>query len=475
MRPVDFTSASSVAGYAPEMPTTSTVTVMVCDLVGSTARHVRLGEDAADEFRSRFFATVRACIEERGGEVVKNLGDGYLAVFRRSAVDAMSCAQDIHRSTSGLDVDDPPRMRIGLSAGEVAEENGDWFGLPVIEASRLCSEADSSQTLMTSIVRGLVGSRGGFLLTPSGLRTLKGIPTPIETWAVTDGPVTEPPVDEGKRRKRSWPYVALSAGALLVVAIVIAQRDSTDRLTWTTVAPQPETVESLTSTSTTVAPQPEPVESLTSTSTTAAPQLDAVELLKSMALVGTDFGPGYSIQNDVADLSSPNAVAEREAAQATPECGPPTAEAPLPYSTLSSGARIDFTTESGGAAWVELVVMPVEGAAIGYLEAIRRDEGFPTCSGLVALKGLTGAPPGMTLAMENFRFKSAVDGYGDDQVYPASDLVIAQDGTVLLTVEAGTRYSRIGNAILLVNAVSPDGDAFAPVFYERAVTAIEAS
>ena len=81
----------------------------------------------------------------------------------------------------------------------------------------------------------------------------------------------------------------------------------------------------------------------------------------------------------------------------------------------------------------------------------------------------------MTLAMENFRFESAVDGYGDDQVYPASDLVIAQDGTVLLTVEAGTRYSRIDNVILIVNGTSVDADAFAPVFYERAVAAIEAS
>jgi hypothetical protein len=60
--------------------------------------------------------------------------------------------------------------------------------------------------------------------------------------------------------------------------------------------------------------------------------------------------------------------------------------------------------KSGGAAWAGLVVMPAEEAAIGYLKAIRSDEGFPT-------------------------------GYGDDQVYPASDLVIAQDGTVLLSVE----------------------------------------
>jgi len=37
------------------------------------------------------------------------------------------------------------------------------------------------------------------------------------------------------------------------------------------------------------------------------------------ALIGTGSGPGYSIQNDVGDLSSPNAVSERGAGQKTPE------------------------------------------------------------------------------------------------------------------------------------------------------------
>jgi len=119
--------------------------------------------------------------------------------------------------------------------------------------------------------------------------------------------------------------------------------------------------------------------------------------------------------------------------------------------------------------------MKAEEAAIGYLEAIRSDEGFPTCSGLATLKTLTGAPAGITLEMENFRFNDAVAGFGDDQAYPADDVVIVQDGTVLLTLEGGTRYSRIGNVILVVGGTSLDADAFAPVFYERAMAAIEAT
>jgi hypothetical protein len=232
-------------------------------------------------------------------------------------------------------------------------------------------------------------------------------------------------------------------------------------------------VESTTAAQTTDAPQ-----TTTAPQTTGAPAtepLDAVELLSSMGLQGTDYSPDHAIAVDVADLSTPNAVSAFDAAAATPECGPPTVEAPLPYRTLSSGARIDFVSSIGATASASVVVMPVEAAAIGYLEALRNDEMIPTCIGRAVLRGLTDAPPGITLDMENFRFLDQIDGYGDDQVIAGSDLVISQDGSVLLTVVGGARYSRIGNVILVVDGVDPDAATFASLLYERAVAAIDAN
>lgn len=204
-------------------------------------------------------------------------------------------------------------------------------------------------------------------------------------------------------------------------------------------------------------------------------QPDALELLSSMGLVGTDYSADHTIAVEADDLTTPNAVAHRETARSTPECGPPTVEAPLPYSTLTSGARIDFVSSIGATSSAYLVVMPNEAAAIGYLEALRDDEGIPTCIGVATLKSLTGAPEGITMEMENFRFEVPVAGYGDDQVTVSNDLVISQDGTVLLTVTGGSRYSRIGNVILVVGGVTPDAEAFAQIFYDKAVSAIEAA
>lgn len=177
------------------MSATATVTVLFCDLVGSTERLSRLGDDAGDEFRRRFFAALRAAIEHHRGIEVKNLGDGVMVVFPTSAVDAIACALEMHELAASLDPHDPALLRVGLSAGEVSHEGDDWFGTPVVEAARLCSAADSGGTLATDVVRALVGSRGTYELASIGDLELKGLPRPVATVSVRrrDEPLTVGP------------------------------------------------------------------------------------------------------------------------------------------------------------------------------------------------------------------------------------------------------------------------------------------
>jgi tetratricopeptide (TPR) repeat protein len=68
-----------------------TVTVLFTDLVGSTDLLARLGEAAFDEVRRAHFSTLREAIHRHGGDEIKTLGDGVLAVFG-SAADAVNCA-----------------------------------------------------------------------------------------------------------------------------------------------------------------------------------------------------------------------------------------------------------------------------------------------------------------------------------------------------------------------------------------------
>jgi len=170
------------------MSVTATVTVLFCDVVGSTERLVRMGDVAGDAHRRELFTGLRRAVVAGGGTEVKNLGDGLMVVFPRSAVGALVCAREMHLAAATVGEDDPVRLRIGISAGEVAEEDGDWFGLPVVEAARLCSAAGSGRTIANSVIRTLVGSRAvDHQLRDVGQMQLKGLAAPIAVVEV-DGP-----------------------------------------------------------------------------------------------------------------------------------------------------------------------------------------------------------------------------------------------------------------------------------------------
>lgn len=62
------------------------MSVLFRDLVGSTDRQTRIGDEAADEFRRRFFATLAEAVAVAHGEMIKNTGDGLMVVFRDTAL-----------------------------------------------------------------------------------------------------------------------------------------------------------------------------------------------------------------------------------------------------------------------------------------------------------------------------------------------------------------------------------------------------
>ena len=160
---------------------TSIVAVVFCDVVESTQLRVRLGDDAADVLNARLTDQIRRATESNGGVVIKALGDGVMAIFR-SAVGALSGAIAMHCAAVSVSAD--IALRVGIAVGEAAEDKGDWFGTPVVEAARLCSAAGSGEILIADLVRVLIGSRGNFTFESAGPLHLKGLPDPIEACRV---------------------------------------------------------------------------------------------------------------------------------------------------------------------------------------------------------------------------------------------------------------------------------------------------
>jgi class 3 adenylate cyclase len=157
-----------------------TATFLFTDLVDSTALGQRLGADGAESLRQTHFGLLRSAIEAAGGVEVKNLGDGLMVAFT-SPSRALSCAVGMQQAVEHYNrrAPDPLGVRIGVSAGEAVEEDGDYFGDPVVEAARLCAAASGGQVLAADIVRVLVGRNASQELRPVGELELKGLSEPV--------------------------------------------------------------------------------------------------------------------------------------------------------------------------------------------------------------------------------------------------------------------------------------------------------
>lgn len=159
---------------------TVTVSVLFTDLVGSTEFSARVGPETADEIRREYFGLLRAAFRGHGGVEVKSGGDGLMVVFG-AAAEALAGAVAAQRAIAVRNrrADEPLAMRVGVSAGDVELEEGDYFGMPVVEAARLCAVAAGGQILVSDLVRTLAGSRGGHDFGALGARSLKGVPDPV--------------------------------------------------------------------------------------------------------------------------------------------------------------------------------------------------------------------------------------------------------------------------------------------------------
>jgi class 3 adenylate cyclase/tetratricopeptide (TPR) repeat protein len=164
---------------------TENITVLFTDLVDSTALTAAITVDAANELRREHFSSLRQAIASSGGTEVKTLGDGVMVVFT-SASAALTCAVVMQQAVErhGAATDPPLSLRVGVSAGELTREGDDYFGEPVIEASRLCARARGGQILVADLVRALAGRRCPHTFTARGVLELKGLPEPVVTLEV---------------------------------------------------------------------------------------------------------------------------------------------------------------------------------------------------------------------------------------------------------------------------------------------------
>src|SRR5215204_2867645 len=107
------------------------VTVLFCDVTGSTALGESTDPEALRALLARYFERMKALVESHGGTVEKFIGDAVMAVFgipqvhEDDALRAIRAAVELHDKLIGLNVELERdfgiriALRTGVNSGEV--------------------------------------------------------------------------------------------------------------------------------------------------------------------------------------------------------------------------------------------------------------------------------------------------------------------------------------------------------------------
>jgi class 3 adenylate cyclase len=144
-------------------------TLVMTDIVGSTARALELGDGPWRDVLARHDRIVRDHLDRFRGREVATTGDGFVAVFD-GAERAIRAAQGIVRSLPGLGLE----ARAAVHTGELELEGGNVRGLAVHLAARITDLAGAGEVYASWATRELLtGSPIHF--SDRGLHDLKGI------------------------------------------------------------------------------------------------------------------------------------------------------------------------------------------------------------------------------------------------------------------------------------------------------------
>ena len=144
------------------------------DLAGYTRLTEERGDQAAAELAGTLAVLVERSSRAHGGTPVKWLGDGVMLHFREpsGAVEA-ALAMVGQVPEAGL-----PPAHVGVAAGPVVVQGGDYFGRTVNLASRVAARAQAGQVLVTAPV-AQAPSPGGVTYADLGELRLKGFTNPV--------------------------------------------------------------------------------------------------------------------------------------------------------------------------------------------------------------------------------------------------------------------------------------------------------
>jgi class 3 adenylate cyclase len=118
------------------------------DITGYTRLTEERGDEAAADLAARLARLVRRSAQEHDGTPVKWLGDGVMFYFREPAAAVLAALE----MTEGVGRHGLPPAHVGIHAGPVIFQEGDYFGRTVNLAARIAEYARPGEVLVSQEV-----------------------------------------------------------------------------------------------------------------------------------------------------------------------------------------------------------------------------------------------------------------------------------------------------------------------------------
>jgi adenylate cyclase len=118
------------------------------DVTGYTRLTEERGDEAAADLAARLAAMVRRSSQEHGGRPVKWLGDGVMFYFREASGAVLAALEMVE----GVTRHDLPPAHVGIHAGPVVFQDGDYFGRTVNLAARIAEYARPGEVVVSQEV-----------------------------------------------------------------------------------------------------------------------------------------------------------------------------------------------------------------------------------------------------------------------------------------------------------------------------------
>jgi class 3 adenylate cyclase len=166
---VEYASARVFGATDDEMGVRSLGTILMTDIVGSTATLERVGDAKWHSLLLAHNERLRAQIDRFGGREMRTTGDGFQVLFT-GAARGVRCAAAMIDALADLDI----RIRAGLHTGDVELAAGSLHGIAVHAAARVSALAGPSEVLVSAVTRDLLDG-SGLIFEERGIHELKGL------------------------------------------------------------------------------------------------------------------------------------------------------------------------------------------------------------------------------------------------------------------------------------------------------------